>query len=121
MTFIVFNFILSRIFFDHYFILIFYCVSELHRHCSKYVNDRLSPDSDDDVNDDKTDVESKPKKKSDDVLIPVDRLTSLEEDYARCHQFLASTLNTMTQKRNVPHLDGLAASLVHSCPSVTTL
>ena len=52
------------------------------------------------------------------VLISVDTLARLEENYSRTHQFLASTLSGMTSKRNVPHLNGLAATLVHSCPSV---
>ena len=43
-------------------------------------------------------------------------LVAMEETYVRSHQFLASTLESMTAKRNVPHLDSLAAALVHSCP-----
>ena len=43
-------------------------------------------------------------------------MTRLEETYVRSHQFLASTLDSMTRRRNVPHLDGLAAALLHSCP-----
>ena len=45
-------------------------------------------------------------------------LKSMEENYAKRHQFLAKTLKAMTEKRNVPHLDGLAAALLHSCPAV---
>lgn len=51
-------------------------------------------------------------------IIDLMTLKSLEENYAQSHQFLASTLRSMTQKRNVAYLDGLAAALVHSCPSV---
>lgn len=40
-----------------------------------------------------------------------------EERYSRCHQFLANTLQSITAKRSVPHLEGLAAALHHSCPA----
>jgi hypothetical protein len=83
----------------------------LQDNCSKFVESQLA--SDDDVDD-----EDRPKLPRCDVLINVETLTKLEENYARSHQFLASTLNEMTQKRNVPHLNGLAAALAHSCPSV---
>ena len=43
-------------------------------------------------------------------------LVAMEETYVRSHQFLASTLESMTSMRNVPHLDSLAAALVYSCP-----
>ena len=43
-------------------------------------------------------------------------LVAMEETYVRSHQFLASTLESMTAMRNVPHLDSLAAALVYSCP-----
>ncbi len=45
-----------------------------------------------------------------------EKLSACERDYSRSHQFLSSTLTSMTQRRNVPHLDGLAAALAHSCP-----
>ena len=51
-------------------------------------------------------------------IIDNSSLKSLEENYARRHQFLATTLRSMTQKRNIPHLDGLSAALLHSCPEV---
>ena len=51
-------------------------------------------------------------------IMPDDKLEYLEVNYAKRHQFLASTLQSMTQKRNVIHLEGLAAALLHSCPSV---
>ena len=47
------------------------------------------------------------------------RMERMEVNYARTHTFLASTLRSMTQKRNVPHLDGLAAALIYSCPVVS--
>jgi hypothetical protein len=56
--------------------------------------------------------------KSGTFIMETSTLKSLEENYAKRHQFLASTLRSMTQKRNVPHLDGLSAALLHSCPSV---
>ena len=40
-----------------------------------------------------------------------------EEKYSRCHNFLASTLQTMTARRKLPHLEGLTVALLHSCPS----
>ena len=40
-----------------------------------------------------------------------------EEKYRKCHIFLASSLQAMTKKRKVPHLEGLAVTLLHSCPS----
>ena len=40
-----------------------------------------------------------------------------EEKYRKCHIFLAKTLQSMTNKRKVPHLEGLAVALVHSCPA----
>ena len=40
-----------------------------------------------------------------------------EEKYRKCHIFLASTLKSMTKKMKVPHLEGLAVTLLHSCPS----
>ncbi|XP_023347559.1 gamma-tubulin complex component 5 [Eurytemora carolleeae] len=39
-----------------------------------------------------------------------------EERYARCHNFLASTLSTMVRRSKLPHIEGLAAALVHSSP-----
>ena len=56
--------------------------------------------------------------KRDVFIIDNSSLKSLEENYARRHQFLATTLRSMTQKRNIPHLDGLSAALLHSCPEV---
>lgn len=40
-----------------------------------------------------------------------------EEKYRKCHIFLASSLKAITKKRKVPHLEGLAVTLLHSCPS----
>ena len=43
-------------------------------------------------------------------------LTTWEEKYGKCHKFLATTLQAMTVKRKLPHLEGLAIALLHSCP-----
>ena len=51
-------------------------------------------------------------------IMEVKTLQKMEENYARRHQFLATTLRSMTEKRCVPHLDGLSAALLHSCPSI---
>ena len=53
-------------------------------------------------------------------IMKEDTLRSLEENYAKRHQFLASTLKSMTQKRNVIHLEGLAAALLHSFPTIVS-
>ena len=44
-------------------------------------------------------------------------LLGWEERYVRCHTFLASTLQAMTSRRKLPHLEGLTVALLHSCPS----
>ena len=51
------------------------------------------------------------------VKLQMRKLEILEETYANSHNFLASTLQTMVQKRNIPHLEGLAAALIHSSPA----
>nr|XP_040573888.1 gamma-tubulin complex component 5-like [Lepeophtheirus salmonis] len=43
-------------------------------------------------------------------------LENLEEVYSRSHQFLATTLRSIVQKRNLPHLESLAVALIYSCP-----
>lgn len=43
-------------------------------------------------------------------------IATWEEKYSRCHQFLATTLQSMTTRMRLPHLEGLAAALLHSCP-----
>jgi len=43
-------------------------------------------------------------------------LARMEESYSRSHQFLSSVLTATTRARSVPHLEGLAAALAHSCP-----
>ncbi len=73
----------------------------LHKHCSAH----LRPSS-----------TKTPRRRH--FIVDSRTLTALEENYARCHQFLASTLRSMTQKRNVPHLDCLAAALLHSYPVI---
>jgi len=40
-----------------------------------------------------------------------------EAKYARCHNFLATTLSSLVRKSKLPHLEGLAAALLHSCPT----
>ena len=40
-----------------------------------------------------------------------------EEKYRKCHIFLASALQSMTKKMKVEHLESLAVTLCHSCPS----
>ena len=40
-----------------------------------------------------------------------------EEKYNKCHNFLAMTLQSMTNRRKVPHLEGLTVALMHSCPA----
>lgn len=50
-------------------------------------------------------------------LISEKLLDNLEQNYVRSHQFLAATLKSFTQKRNVPHLEGLATSLICTLPS----
>ena len=57
-------------------------------------------------------------KKGQEFILNAETLTSLEQNYAKRHQFLATTLHSMTQKRNVLHLEGLAAALLHSFPTV---
>lgn len=69
----------------------------LHKYCTQHVKDPSSTEY---------------------FIMETSTLKSLEENYAKRHQFLATTLNSMTEKRHVPHLDGLAAALLHSCPSV---
>ena len=44
-------------------------------------------------------------------------LTAWEEKYSKCHKFLATTLQAMTAKKKLPHLEGLAIALLHSCPA----
>jgi len=45
------------------------------------------------------------------------QLIGWEEKYRKCHLFLAKTLQSMTKKRKVPHLEGLAVALLYSCPA----
>ena len=54
-----------------------------------------------------------------DLLISDKLLTNYEANYFRSHQFLATTLRSLSQKRNIPHLEGLAAALLHSVPRRT--
>jgi len=48
-------------------------------------------------------------------------LIEWEHKYARCHNFLSDTLNTMVKRSKLPHLEGLAAALIHSRPQVQDL
>jgi len=43
-------------------------------------------------------------------------ITNWEDKYARCHNFLSTVLNEMVRKKKLPHLEGLASALLHSCP-----
>ena len=45
-------------------------------------------------------------------------LTVWEEKYSKCHRLLTTTLQAMTVKKKLPHLEGLALAiaLLHSCP-----
>eukprot|EP00088_Acartia_fossae_P007946 TRINITY_DN1373_c0_g1_i8.p1 TRINITY_DN1373_c0_g1~~TRINITY_DN1373_c0_g1_i8.p1 ORF type:complete len:123 (-),score=19.12 TRINITY_DN1373_c0_g1_i8:500-868(-) len=43
-------------------------------------------------------------------------ISNWEDKYARCHNFLSTMLNEMVRKKKLPHLEGLAAALLHSCP-----
>ena len=52
-----------------------------------------------------------------DLPIHTSTITAWEEKYSKCHKFLATTLQAMTAKRKLPHLDGLAIALLHSCPA----
>jgi len=52
-----------------------------------------------------------------DLPIHTRTLLAWEEKYTRCHTFLASTLQAMTSRRKIPHLEGLTVALLHSCPS----
>ena len=74
----------------------------LHKHCTDHLKNQDQ------------------RKKCKDFILSTDSLVSLEQSYARRHQFLATTLHSMTQKRNVLHLEGLAAALLHSFPTVVT-
>ena len=58
--------------------------------------------------------------KGHEFMLNAKTLTSLKQNYAKRHQFLATTLHSMTQKRNVLHLEGLAAALLHSFPTVVS-
>ena len=60
-------------------------------------------------------------RKGQEFILNAETLTSLEQNYAKRHQFLATTLHSMTQKRNVLHLEGLAAALLHSFPTVVPI
>ena len=66
-----------------------------------------------------------------DLPIHTSTLLAWEEKYTRCHTFLASTLQVsggifflidpsvqaMTSRRKIPHLEGLTVALLHSCSS----
>ena len=48
-------------------------------------------------------------------------LDKMESNYSHCHQFLATTLRSIIQNRNVPHLEGLAASFIQTLPKTYAL
>ena len=104
---------------------------DLHRHCNQFVNDYIGelPDTLDLENDAVIDQKSLKTKRyhlykcvkesGPDLLISEKLLKNFEENYFRSHQFLATTLRNLSQKRNVPHLDGLASALIHTAPNRT--
>ena len=59
-------------------------------------------------------------KKGQEFILNAETLTSLEQNYAKRHQFLATTLHCMIQKQSVLHLEGLGAALLHSFPTVVS-
>ena len=44
------------------------------------------------------------------------QLDKMEQNYWKCHQFLATTLKSITLSRNVPHLEGLTAAFSQTLP-----
>ena len=51
------------------------------------------------------------------VLMDDSTLDRMEDSYWKCHAFLASTLRSITQNRNVPYLDALAADFNQTLPT----
>jgi len=51
------------------------------------------------------------------VSINYRSLIAWEEKYRKCHNFLADTLQAMTARRKLPHLEGLTTALIHSRPA----
>lgn len=104
------------------------CVA-LHKHCRQFVNDYhgvLGAERDCcDIQTEMQLLKSKQyhllKSSKDDngcgLLVSEKLLHNFEESYSRSHQFLATTLRSLSQKRNVPHLDGLAAALIYTSPN----
>ena len=107
---------------------------ELHRHCRQFVNDYLEQPfglSEEECDPLDLDKQGKSlnakqyqllesyKNMGSYLLISEKLLNNFEENYLRSHQFLAKTLRSLSQKRNVPHLDGLAAALIYTTPNRT--
>jgi hypothetical protein len=107
---------------------------ELHTHCRQFVNDyhglnlNISEEESDgfEIENERQSLKAKKyhifkcyKASGSDLLVSEKLLHNFEESYLRSHQFLATTLRSLSQKRNVPHLDGLAAALIYTAPSRT--
>ena len=106
---------------------------DLHKYVSQFVNDynelTIIPSEIDNSDESDIDLQSLKAKQyhlykstislGPDLLISDKLLCNFEANYFRSHQFLATTLRSLSQKRNVPHLEGLAAALLHSVPRRT--
>ena len=107
---------------------------ELHGHCTQFVNDYISlPIGQCGLQSDTEDIDlelqslktkkyhiyKSTKESGLDLVVSEKLLNNFEENYFRSHQFLATTLRSLAQKRNVPYLDGLAAALIHTSPNRT--
>ena len=107
---------------------------ELHGHCTQFVNDYIRlplGQSDVESDDENVDLElqslktkkyhiyKSTKESGPDLVVSEKLLNNFEGSYFRSHQFLATTLRSLAQKRNVPYLDGLAAALIHTSPNRT--
>ncbi|KZS15294.1 putative Grip128 [Daphnia magna] len=49
--------------------------------------------------------------------LELEKLNKLEENYVRHHQFVAAVLGTDSVHSMLPHVETLAAALIHSCPA----
>ncbi|KAI9552524.1 hypothetical protein GHT06_022890 [Daphnia sinensis] len=49
--------------------------------------------------------------------LELEKLNKLEENYLRHHQFVAAVLGTDSAHSMLPHVETLAAALIHSCPA----
>ena len=107
---------------------------ELHKNCKQFTSDyqnlQLEPSENENDSEDSAIEEQSLKsikyhlfkctKGSGADLVLTERLLkTFEDNYFRSHHFLASTLRHLSQKRNIPHLDGLTAALVLTVPNRT--